>query len=224
MIEGGKASTTPAMAQTLGPLKMDMKAIISDINEKTMTYKGLKVPVELNVDEKDKTYTITVRSPPAAELIKNALKIKKGSGEPEKLKVGNIAVEQLITIAEMKKESLFTTDLKAAIKAVAGTCNSLGILVEGQESHDFTEQLNAGAYDGILSAGTTDVNPEKATVLKQQLADVQAVLDKRFAKKKQAKEAEEEKKAEAAPAEGEEKKEGEEAKSETDKKEGGDKK
>ena len=133
MIEGGKASTTPAMAQTLGPLKMDMQGIIKDINDKTGTYKGLKVPIELDVNEKDKTYEITVKSPPAAELIKNELGIKKGSGEPEKKKAGNISIEQLLNVAKMKSESLFTTDIRAAIRAIAGTCNSLGVLCEGDD-------------------------------------------------------------------------------------------
>ena len=197
MIEGGKATTNPAMAQTLGPLKMDMQQILKDINEKTETYKGLKVPVELDVDEKDKTYEITVRSPPAAELIKNALGIKRGSGEPEKRKEGNIAIEQLIKIAKMKSESLFTTDLKAGIKAVAGTCNSLGVLVEGTESRAFNIALDEGKFDAEISSGNTEISDEKANKLKEDLKEVQAELDKAFAKKKgKVKEKKEEKKEE----------------------------
>jgi large subunit ribosomal protein L11 len=184
MIEGGKASTTPAMAQTLGPLKMDMQGIIKDINDKTGTYKGLKVPIELDVDEKDKTYEITVKSPPAAELIKNELGIKKGSGEPEKKKAGNISIEQLLNVAKMKSESLFTTDIRAAIRAVAGTCNSLGVLCEGVLSHDFNQILKEGKFDDVINSGNTELDPEKAKVLKTQLEEFQAKLDKAFAKKK----------------------------------------
>ncbi len=184
MIEGGKASTTPAMAQTLGPLKMDMQGIIKDINDKTGSYKGLKVPIELDVDEKKKTYDITIKSPPAAELIKNELGIKKGSGEPEKKKAGNISIEQLLKVAQMKSESLFTTDIKAAIRAVAGTCNSLGVLVEGVVSHDFNKLLGAGNFDEVINSGKIDLDPEKANILKEQLEEFQISLDKAFAKKK----------------------------------------
>lgn len=199
MVEGGKASTSPAMAQTLGPLKMDMQGILKDINDKTETYKGLKVPVELDVNEKDKTYEITVKSPPAAELIKSELKIQKGSGEPEKKKVGNISIEQLLKVAKMKSESLFTTDIKAAIKAVAGTCNSLGVLVEGVNSHAFNELLEKGKFDDTIKSGNTELGPEKAKALKEQLDAVQLEMDKAFAKKK-AKGAKEEKPpGEAAP-------------------------
>lgn len=216
MIEGGKASTTPAMAQTLGPLKMDMQGIIKDINDKTGTYKGLKVPIELDVDEKDKTYEITVKSPPAAELIKNELGIKKGSGEPEKKKVGNISIEQLSKVAKMKSESLFTTDLTAAIRAVAGTCNSLGVLCEGVVSHEFNQLLNEGKFDDVINSGNIDLDPEKAKVLKTQLEEFQAGLDKAFAKKKTkgAKEAKEktEDKAEAGESTDDSDKKGEEKK------------
>ncbi|MBT3865943.1 50S ribosomal protein L11 [Candidatus Woesearchaeota archaeon] len=213
MIEGGKASTSPAMAQTLGPLKMDMQGILKDINEKTETYKGLKVPVELDVNEKDKTYDITVKSPPASELIKSELKIKKGSGEPEKKKVGNISIEQLLKVAKMKSESLFTTNIKSAIKAVAGTCNSLGVLVEGVTSNVFNGLLEEGKFDDTIKSGNTELDPEKAKALKEQLDAVQSEMDKAFAKKK-AKGAKEAKPVkEEAPAG-----EGEEAKAEEEKK------
>ena len=217
MVDGGKASTSPAMAQTLGPLKMDMQGILKDINDKTETYKGLKVPVELDVNEKEKTYVITIKSPPAAELIKGELNIKKGSGEPEKKKVGNISIEQLLNVAKMKSESLFTTDIKSAMKAIAGTCNSLGVLVEGMDSHTFNGSLEEGKFDDVIKSGNTELDPEKAKALKEQLDSVQISMDKAFAKKK-AKGAKEEKgeklpdavapvKGEATEAKKEEKKE-----------------
>jgi len=189
MVEGGKASTTPAMTQTVGPLKMDMQKMISDINEKTATYKGLQVPVELKIDEKDKTYVIIVKSPPTSELIKSKLKLAKGSGEPEKKKFGNISVEQLISIAQMKMESLFTTDLKSAIKSVAGTCNSMGVLVEGMTSNEFNKKMNEGKFDDIINNLKIEASPEKLKELNEQLVNIQTELDKVFAKKKKDKDA-----------------------------------
>ena len=217
MVEGGKAATTPAMAQTLGPLKIDLKKMLSDINEKTLAFVGMQVPVELNVNEKDKSYNISVKSPPASELIKKSTNAEKGSGEPERKKIANISIEQLILIAKMKMESLFTTNLKASIKTIAGTCNSMGILIEGNDSRTFNNLLEDGRYDNIIKSGKTDVSSEKISQLKEQLQIKQADLDKIFAKK--AKAAEElkaemeavagpKKEAEAvAPVAGEEKKE-----------------
>jgi len=190
MAEGGKATTTPSMAQTLGPLKMDMKVLLNDINEKTSNFKGMQVPVELNINEKDKSYEITVKSPPASELIRNSLKLDKGSGEPEKRKVANISVEQVILIAKMKMEGLFTTNLKASIKTIAGTCNSMGVLIEGNDSKTFNQLLDEGKYDAIINSDKLDVTTEKTDELKNQLSKIQMELDKQFAKKAKAKEAE----------------------------------
>jgi len=215
MVEGGKASTSPQLAQTLGPLKMDMKQVLGDINTKTSVYQGLKVPVELNINEKDKSYTIFIKSPPAAELIKNSMKVETGSGEPEKKKIGNISIEQLMGIAKMKMESLFTHDLKASIKTVAGTCNSIGILIEGNDSRTFNQLLGEGKYDAAIKSGNTEVSPERLEELKEELKVKQVELDKIFAKKAKAAEelkaeiaAAAPKKEEAVvPAAGEEKKE-----------------
>jgi large subunit ribosomal protein L11 len=216
MIEGGKASTTPAMAQTLGPLKMDMQGILKDVNEKTMTYKGLKVPVELDVNEKEKTYDITVKSPPASELIKNEIGIKTGSGEPEKKKVGNISVEQLIKVAKMKMESLFSEDLRASMRAVAGTCNSVGVLIEGNISSKFNELLAEGKYDNIIDLENPEVSAEKLKELKTQLGEIQVELDKSFAKKQG--KAEKEKEAKPEEIKEEVKEEGAEEKKEEESK------
>ncbi len=216
MIEGGKASTTPAMAQTLGPLKMDMQGILKDVNEKTLIYKGLKVPVELDVNEKEKTYTLTVKSPPASELIKNEIGIKVGGGEPEKKKVGNISVEQLIKVAKMKMESLFSEDLRASMRAVAGTCNSVGVLIEGNISSKFNELLAEGKYDSIIDSDNPEVSAEKLKELKTQLEEIQVELDKTFAKKKgkaeKEKEAKPEETKEEVPEEGTDEKKEEESK------------
>jgi large subunit ribosomal protein L11 len=210
IVDGGKASTTPAMAQTLGPLKMDMKKMIEDINSKTSSFNGLKVPVELDVNEKEKTYEITVKSPAAAELIKNELKIKKGSGTPEKVKAGNISVEQLIKVAKMKQESLLTHDLKSAMKGVAGTCNSLGVLIEGNISSKFNVLLAEGKYDSLIES-CAEVSEEKLKELESQLEVVQEELTKQFAKKK--------KKDKVDKEEGEEKAEENEKETEEEKKE-----
>jgi large subunit ribosomal protein L11 len=184
IVEGGKASTTPAMAQTLGPLKMDMSKIISDINEKTASFKGVKVPVEVDVNEKEKTYEITVKSPPTSELIKKELGIKLGSGTPDKKKIANMAIKQLINVTNVKSAGMFVNNLRSALKAVAGSCNSLGVLIEGQESSEFNKSLEAGKYDEEINSEKTEVSDDKIKELKVQLDLIQIELNKKFAKKK----------------------------------------
>jgi large subunit ribosomal protein L11 len=207
MVEGGKASTTPVMAQTLGPLKMDMNKIISDINEKTAGFKGVKVPVEVDVNEKEKTYEITVKSPPTSELIKKELGLKLGGGTPDKKKIANMAIEQLINVAKTKSEGMFVNNLRAAIKTVAGSCNSLGILIEGMESPEFNKAMGEGKFDEEINDEKTETSDEKLKELKSQLDTIQISLDKKFAKKKGKGEAKVEKKTEEEPTKEEAKEE-----------------
>ncbi len=181
IVEGGKASPTPQVAQTLGPMKINISEVMTKINEATKDFKGIKVPVNLLVNEKTKDYTIAVGSPPTSELIKKELGLETGSGAPNKNKVGNIAVEQLIKIAKMKMTSTLEKKLVNAVKTVAGSCNSLGILCEGKESADFNRDLGNGKYDKELQAEKTDVSPDKLKQLKEQLVVIQEELNKKFA-------------------------------------------
>jgi len=213
MVEGGKASASPAMSQSLGPMKINIQDVLAKINEKTKDFQGVKVPVEIDVNEKTKEYEITVGSPPASELVKKETGVEKGSGTPDKIKVGNIAIEQLIKVAKMKSTGMFVNDLKASIKTVAGSCNSLGILIEGKNSSEFNKLLDEGKYDKDINEGKTEISAEKKKELEVQLKEVQDRLTAMFAKKKAAEEKEkkeEEKKEEVKEGEvkeGEEKKE-----------------
>src|SRR3989344_3647773 len=96
LIEGGKASPAPPLGSSLGPLKVNVAQIVLDINKKTGDFKGMKVPVKVIVDTETKAYEIEIGTPPTAELIKKEINIKAGSGEPNKLKAGIIALEQVI--------------------------------------------------------------------------------------------------------------------------------
>ncbi len=217
MVDGGKATTSPAMAQTLGPMGINLGEVVSAINEKTSSFAGIKVPVEIDVNEKNKTYEIVVGSPPTGELIKKELNLKKGSGSPDKIKSGNISIEQVIKIAKMKRDGMFDNTLKAAVKSVAGSCNSLGVLIESKISEEFTKDVNEGRYDKQIESEAVEVSPEKIEKLKQELVEVQDRLNKEFAKKQKGRE---EKKKEEKEEEGEEKKEeGEETKTEEKKEE-----
>ncbi len=194
MIEGGKAAPNAQIAQTLGPMKIPINEVINKINEKTKSLQGIKVPVEVNVNDKDKTYDIKVGSPPTSELIKKELKMEKGSGTPNREKLANLGVEQVIKIAKQKMDGLLDKTLKAAVKTVAGTCNSMGLLIEGKTSDQFTKDLESGKYDNELKNEKIDVDPEKKTRLQEQLKTIQDHLKKEQERLK----AEEEAKAAAA--------------------------
>ncbi len=166
MIDGGKASAGAALGGTLGPLKMNLGQVVSDINKKTEVFKGMKVPVKLEVDPETKTYTMTIGTPPISQLISKEIGIDKGSGEPNVNKAGVIAFEQVIKVAKMKYDSFLVKDLKAATKNVIGSCRSMGVLVEGKEAAEVMKELEQGMYDNLLKSEKTEISDlEKKTRL-----------------------------------------------------------
>ncbi len=226
MVEGGKATVGPAVAQKLGPLKINMQEVLTKVNEKTQAFKGMQVPVKLTVDTETKEVEVEVGTPPTCELIKKELKLEKGSGEPNKKKVANMSIEQVIKVAKMKQESFFTKNKTSAVKCVIGSANSLGILVEGKTGEELVPKINGGKFKEEIEKGETETSPEKIKNLDLQLNQKQAELDKEFAKLEAAKEEEKKEEpkevpeGEEAPKEGEEKPaEGEEAKPEEKKEE-----
>lgn len=197
MVEGGKASAAPPLGSALGPLGVNIGEVINKINEKTAAYKGMKVPVAVVVDTSSKEFDVEVGSPPTSALIKKELGIEKGAGIPHKDKVGNLGIEQAIKIAKMKIDSMMARDLKSAVKTVVGSCNSLGVLVEGKTAVEINKDIDAGKFDREINAEAVEVPAEKKAVLKEQLEEVRKFYEKDLAKIKAEKEAEKE----AAPAE-----------------------
>lgn len=184
MVEGGAAKADASLSQKLGPLKINIPDVLKKVNEKTAAFKGMKIPVKLFVDPATKEVEVQVGTPPVSELLKTELKLQKGSGTPNKEKIGNIAIEQLIKVAKMKQDSMLDRTLKDAVKSLAGSCNSLGILIEGMDSHGFTIDVNAGKYDQVLQQETAVVSPEKLQHLQTQLGEVQERLRKEIEKAK----------------------------------------
>ncbi len=182
LVEGGKAAAGAELGGKLGPLKIDIADTIKKINEKTSDFKGMKVPVKIIIQTETKNVEIEVGTPPASELLKKELNIKKGSPKPNKIKVANAAIEQIIKVAKMKQDSMFVNDLKAAVKNIIGSCNAAGILVEGKLPTELIKEIDQGAHDDIISKGLTEVNPEKIKLLKEQFREVelkqQAELEK----------------------------------------------
>ena len=161
IVDGGKAAAGATMGKALGPLKVNVQEILKVINEKTAAFSGVKVPVKIIVDTETKDFEIEVGSPPVSELIKKEIKIEKGSGKPDKDKIANLSMEQVIKIALMKKDSMLDKSLKSAVKSVIGSCNSLGCLVESKISKEINKEINEGKYDNLINSRKIETSPEK---------------------------------------------------------------
>ncbi len=102
LADGGAMAPGPALSQKLGPAGINMGQVIQKINEATKDFKGMKVPVEIDVNTSTKTFSVKVFSPPTSELLKKELGIEKGSGLQKKTKVANASIEQIISVAKSK--------------------------------------------------------------------------------------------------------------------------
>lgn len=151
LVDGGKATPGPPLGPALGPLGVNIVEILKAINEKTKSFEGMKVPVTLTVDPKTKAFTIEVGTPPTSALISKELKVEKGSGDPGKTRVGNLALAQAIKIANMKADAMLAKSLKARVLEVVGTCVSMGVTVEGKPAKDFSAEIAGGRYDRQLA-------------------------------------------------------------------------
>jgi len=128
-IEGGKATPAPPVGPALGQHGVNIMAFVKEYNEKTAQFIGSIVPVELTIFE-DRSFTIVLKSPPAADLLRKAAGIQKGSGKPNVDKVGTVPQSKIKEIAELKLKDLNATDVEAAMRIVEGTARSMGITVE----------------------------------------------------------------------------------------------
>jgi len=123
---GGAASPAPPVGPALGQHGINIMEFCKAFNAQTQADQGTVIPVEITVFE-DRSFTFITKSPPAAVLIKQALNLDKGSGEPNREKVGTISQAQLKTIAERKLEDLNAHDVDQAAKIIAGTARSMGV-------------------------------------------------------------------------------------------------
>jgi large subunit ribosomal protein L11 len=132
-VPGGQANPAPPVGPALGQHGVNIMEFCKQFNAKTQDKIGLTIPVEITVYA-DRSFTFITKTPPASVLIQKALGIPKGSGTPNRDKVGQITRKQLEEIAKTKMPDLNTTDLEAAIRMIAGTARSMGVVVQGAES------------------------------------------------------------------------------------------
>ena len=128
-IEAGKATPAPPVGPALGSSGVNIMQFVKEFNDKTANQPGMIIPVVITVYA-DKSFTFITKVPPVAVLIKKAIKLEKGSGKPNKDKVATITKEQVKAIAEQKMEDLNAGTVEAAMKMVAGTARSMGVVVQ----------------------------------------------------------------------------------------------
>ncbi|NLY36720.1 MAG: 50S ribosomal protein L11 [Tissierellia bacterium] len=127
-IPAGKATPAPPVGPALGQHGVNIMQFTKEFNAKTQDQMGFLIPVVITVYA-DRSFTFITKTPPAADLIKKAIKIESGSGVPNNTKVGSITQDQLREIATKKMEDLNAADVEAAIRMIAGTARSMGVTV-----------------------------------------------------------------------------------------------
>ena len=128
-LNAASATPAPPVGTALGPHGVNIMEFVKAYNAATESQRGNVIPVEITVYE-DRSFTFVTKTPPAAELIKKAAGVPKGSGEPHKTKVAKLTDAQLTEIAEMKMQDLNANDVEMAKRIIAGTARSMGITVE----------------------------------------------------------------------------------------------
>jgi len=128
-VPGGKANPAPPVGPALGQHGINIMNFCKSFNDKTKESMGTIIPVEITVFE-DKSFSFITKSPPAAILLKNAANIKKGSGEPNKEKVGKVSESDLKDIAKIKMNDLNANTIESAIEMIRGTARSMGLEVK----------------------------------------------------------------------------------------------
>lgn len=129
-IQAGQATPAPPVGPALGQHGVNIMEFVKAYNDATADKRGNVIPVEITVYE-DRSFTFITKTPPAAELIKKAAGVAKGSATPHTAKVGTLTQAQCEEIAQTKMEDLNANDVQAAAKIIAGTARSMGITVEG---------------------------------------------------------------------------------------------
>jgi len=152
LVPGGKASAGPPLGPALGPLGVNVAQVVAKINEQTKDLNGMQVPVKIKVKSRTE-FEIEVGTPPTSALILKEMGVEKGTGD--KSTIGNITIEQVVKIANIKRKSLLSKTLKNAAREVIGTAGSLGATIDGLPSKEAQIIVADGKYDELLDEGKT---------------------------------------------------------------------
>lgn len=151
LLSGGEATAGPPLGPALGPLGVNVLQIVNRINELTKGYAGMKVPVKVIVDVDTKAFEVEIGTPTTSALIVKELGIEKGSGNPKAEKAGNLTVEQVVKIAQMKLPGSYALSENSAAKEVLGSCISMGITVDGRDPREIQKEISEGKWDKLFN-------------------------------------------------------------------------
>jgi Ribosomal protein L11 len=149
LVPGGKASAGPPLGPALGPLGVNVAQVVAKINEQTKDLNGMQVPVKVIVKSRTE-FEIEVGTPPTSALIIREIGVEKGTGD--KTIIGDLTMEQVLKIANIKRKGLLSKTLKNAAREVIGTAGSLGATIDGMPSKEAQLAVADGKYDEILEA------------------------------------------------------------------------
>jgi large subunit ribosomal protein L11 len=150
IVNGGQATGGPPIGPALGPLGVNIMAIVGEINKQTAEYNGTPVPVDVIINTDTREFKVKVGMLSTFALLTQSLGIKKGSGTPNKTYVGDLSFEQLVSVAKKKQQGLYASSLKTATKEVLGTCQSIGVTVDGKPAMEVQKLISNGEYDKKL--------------------------------------------------------------------------
>lgn len=149
LVPGGKASAGPPLGPALGPLGVNVAQVVAKINEATKDLNGMQVPVKIKVKSRTE-FEVEVGTPPTSALILKEIGVEKGTGD--KTSIGNLSIDQVVKIANVKRRGLLSKTLKNAAREVIGTAGSLGATIDGMPSKEAQAAVAGGKYDEILEA------------------------------------------------------------------------
>jgi len=149
LVPGGKASAGPPLGPALGPLGVNVAQVVAKINEETSDLNGMQVPVKVIVKSRTE-FEIEVGTPPTSALIIKEIGGEKGTGD--KTIIGDLTMEQVLKIANIKRKGLLSKSLKNAASEVIGTAGSVGATIDGMPSKEAQLAVASGKYDEILEA------------------------------------------------------------------------
>jgi large subunit ribosomal protein L11 len=150
LVTGGSASGGPPIGPAVGPTGINIKDVVDAVNEKTMLFKGLTVPVRIECDPETKQFEIFVETPSTASLLLKELDAEKGSSNSSEEKIGNLTLEQVVNVTNAKKDIFLDKTFKTAVKTVIGTVLSIGATMEGEDPRVIQKKIENGEYDDMI--------------------------------------------------------------------------
>jgi large subunit ribosomal protein L11 len=154
LIEGGKASPAPPLGPALGPTGVNIGQVIGEINKQTGVFAGMKVPVKIIIHQ-DRSFDIEVGLPTTSGLILKEAGLKTGGHgsteeEPEEPFIGDISMQQIMKIAEIKRKGSFATSYKTLYKEILGTMLSCKVSCEGKDPREVQKEIDNGVHDSLF--------------------------------------------------------------------------